>query len=381
MSKKILHGMVFLIAVSLVGQAYAACPPMMSPPDFTIMPDDNTQVLVAYSHHDRMQSLVIAPAFHGTATEFGMVLPLPDRPEITEAKESIFDDLNELTYFRTDIWESSHQAFSEGVTVIDTKDVGDFETTTLTAESSDALISWLDENGYEYTAKDAANFEYYVQKTGYYFVALKVNMGEAALDEHGGIDGRLRPVEFSFTSEAPMLPFRSMASDMEQMSLTLYTVSDYAYYVPGTNVSFAAPIHDSSFAHFVLERYDPAGKWLVRMDMDFDPLTIERNIVLSRADDIRDSVRINDDLLPSDSGVLAGTFPAIDLPPFAESVAPLKQQKSGIPADAIECAEDMQLMLRPNQQGACISADSITPLSEKQWQVSNHYTDELARIS
>ena len=151
-----LYGAVFLIMASLVGQAYAAHPPMMAPQDFTIMPDDNTQVPISYSHDDRMQRLVIAPAFHGTTTEFGMVLPLPDRPEITEAKESMFNDLNELNSAQLATLESSSR-FAEYLTIIETKDVGDFETTTLTAESSAVLIAWLDENGYAYTEQDAEN--------------------------------------------------------------------------------------------------------------------------------------------------------------------------------------------------------------------------------
>lgn len=394
-AKAILPAAALLIAVSMAAApAQAMCPVMMPPPLFTIMPDDNTQGLVVYSHEDRMETLVLEPSFHGTATDFGMVLPLPNKPEITEAKESIFTDLNEITggapgMFEDAFMSSAESSVEQSVRVIETKDVGDFKTTTLTADSSDALVAWLQENGYSYTQRDAENFEYYVQKTGYYFVALKVNMGEVSVDEGGQIDGRLKPIEFSFVSEAPMLPFRIMASDMEEMSFTLYTISDFPYFVPGTDTSFAGTIQHNTYEAGLLEQYGAAGKWLVRTEVDFDPLQVERNVVLSRADAITQagmgatSMVINPQDLPAGSGILAGSAGnTVDLAPFAESLSPLKQQKNGIPADSVECRPDMQLVLLPGyQKSACVSPDSASVLADMGWQPSTHRADELQRIA
>ena len=41
----------------------------------------------------------------------------------------------------------------------------------------------------------------------------------------------------------------------------------------------------------------------------------------------------------------------------------------------------MQLMLRPDMQGACIGGESIAALVEKKWQISEHRSGELLRIS
>ena len=75
---------------------------------------------------------------------------------------------------------ASAQATSvEGVTIVEQKDVGDFKTTTLTADAAEALVNWLQENNYAYSEKDSGNFEYYINQGGYFFVALKVNMEKA----------------------------------------------------------------------------------------------------------------------------------------------------------------------------------------------------------
>ena len=63
--------------------------------------------------------------------------------------------------------------------MVEKKDVGDFTTIVLTAETADALIEWLNGNGFEFKTEDRENFEYYVEKGGYYFVAMKVNMDRA----------------------------------------------------------------------------------------------------------------------------------------------------------------------------------------------------------
>ena len=150
-------------------------------------------------------------------------------------------------------------------------------------------------------------------------------MDEAALNEAGNIDGRLKQIEFAFASEAPMLPFKSMASDMERMSLTMYAVSDYAYYIPGTDITYTEQIPDNSCAHSILDEYDPVGKWPVRTEMSFDPQMIKENIVLSRTDRW---VCINDHLPPSDSGVLPGT-PICACRPLPRPYPRLSSRKSG----------------------------------------------------
>ena len=175
-------------------------------------------------------------------------MPLPNRPIINKAPEDMFDTLLEYTTIRYSGGSSLEEALklqsgaagsaADSVVVLERKDVGDFEAVVLTADSADALTEWLDGNGFEFKDEDRENFEYYVEKGGYYFVAMRINMDEADLDDDGMISGKLRPIEFVFESEYPMLPLRIMAHDMDPMRFTLHTLGIFPYYIPGVDVLF-----------------------------------------------------------------------------------------------------------------------------------------------
>ena len=331
-----------------------------------------------------METLVIQPAFSGNATEFGMVLPLPNRPEINEAPEDIFDVLKiHEDRFRPVIVFAPADSSGSGkkVTVIEQKTVGDFDTTLLTAESADDLVKWLNGRGFEYAGEDLANFEYFVEKGGYYFVAMKVNMNKADLNAQGEINGKLRPIEFVFESEYPMLPLRIMAGDMRSMNIALYTLGTFPYYVPGVDVVFMDRLDNDisdrdSLGPVLWERYDPLDKWLVRMNILFEPREIEKNLLLERLPVVNGAIRpigdmtrlsnrdafivmpviINRDLLPPGSGV----FP--EYANIGETAATFNQVMSyrdqtvhGIPSESIECRLGMHLILKLGGAGtACV---------------------------
>jgi len=382
-----------ILSLSSASQALAACPGMWAPPEFTVMPDDNTLALVVYSEKDKKEILVLEPAFHGSAQEFGMVLPVPNKPTLEEADEEIFQFLERYTTPTRVIassggWLSaSDESGSEGVTIIETKDVGDFSTVTLTAGDSSSLIDWLDENGYAYTEQDRENIEYYVEKQGYYVVAMKVNMENAKIDLQGNLEGKLRPIEFSFTSEQPMLPFRIMAHDMPTMSLTLYTLSDIAYFVSGTDVIYKEKLTDR-FLHKSLENYNPQGKWLIKMNFDFDPTKITKNIVLTRTTNLdtqsgQSNFKINTGDLPYQSGVLEGKSQTnIMLEDFSSVVPPIKQVALGISADSVDCKNNFQLLVKnEGQNSGCFKFNSVNQIIDRGWQISYGHLLELDRIS
>ena len=388
--------MLALVLSGLAVPAYAACPAWFPPLDHVIVPDDNAPVFVTYSESDRVETLVLLPEFSGTAAEFGMVLPLPGRPEINEAPEEMFDFLAEYTnrvfFERSPAFDSMAEGFAvseSSVVVIEQKDVGDFETTLLTASNAQDLVDWLNDRDFQFTEEDEDNFDYYVQKGGYYFVAMKVNMDEASIDESGGIDGELRPIEFVFPSEHPMLPLRIMSHDMDPMDFTLYTMTEFPYYIPGVDVIYSEKVGWRNYGEFwQLDRYDPFDKWFVRMNVEFDPRTIETNLLLQRADKLDNTnaldyiFRINPDQLPS-AGVIGGDAESnLFLGAFADAMTPREQTEHGIPPESIECDHPLKLMLRSDGQNtACVLPTSVSTLTERGWQVSTMRADELERLS
>ena len=452
-----------LILLNFTSPVFAACPPIFSPPSYTVIPDDDVQAFLTYSEPDRVETLVIQPAFSGNATEFGMVMPLPNRPEINEAQEDIFDVLMEYT--TPDFKKTSGDfMFRSGgsssrvqeVVVIEEKDVGDFKTTLLTAGNAEDLVEWLNERGFEYTQEDLANFEYYVEKGGYYFVAMKVNMNEADINSAGEINGKLRPIEFVFESEYPMLPLRIMAHDMDPMSFTLYTLGVFPYYVPGADTifmdkldrlnqdDFIAELQDSDFLTALYDQtagtvsweqfiqdlklshnlplsdkaklgsafwdmYDPLDKWLVRMNVLFDPRQIEKNLLLERLPIIDGSIHpldklvlppsstifngvkvviskpviINPELLPPGSGVSSEHASILQyMTVFGEVMSYHDQAMQGIPSQSIECKPAMHLILKPDGLNtACVKDSSIQTLTERGWQPSTMRSSEMERLS
>lgn len=445
-----------LILVGMATSAYAACPPSFTPPGYTVIPDDDVQAFLAYSEMDRTETLVIQPAFSGTATEFGMVMPLPARPTINEAPEDMFDVLLEYTTLRFDLGSRMLEdslripssTLDDDVVVIERKDVGDFTTTVLTAETAVGLVGWLNDNGFEFKTEDRENFEYYVEKGGYYFVAMKVNMDMADLDDDGMINGKLRPIEFVFESEYPMLPLRIMAHDMDPMSFTLYTLGAFPYYIPGVNILFMDivdkpapakatvlpsgtvqeskviprqvswnPITDVQYYDDPImdprsdedrlgeefwERYEPLDKWLIRMDVGFDPRGIEQNLILERIATVDDilphpghplriigtdviilaPIIINEKMLPSGSGVFAEYQSTLyDFPNVRETMSYRLQTEHGVQPQSIDCKSGMHLMLRPDGYNtACMMESSVPKLNERGWQESTIRADELNRL-
>ncbi len=384
-----------LILSGLIIPVFAACPPTFPPPGYAIIPDNDVQVFVTYSETDRIETLVVQPTFSGTATEFGMVMPIPNRPEINEAPEDLFVFLETYTrqLLRTPPLESSFglsTSSESSVVVIEQKDVGDFETTLLTAGNAKDLVDWLNSHNFQFTPQDESNFDYYVQKGGYYFVAMKVNMDEKDVDEEGNIDGKLRPIEFVFSSEHPMLPFRIMAHDMDPMSFTLYTLTEFPYYIPGVDIIFKGQLQEKKYGYGeALDKYEPTNKWLIRMNVEFDPRAIEKNLLLQRADSLGDAVsipdriKINPHLLPSDAGVIKGEAKEnFVIANFVDTMTPHEQANYGIPPESIECKNTLQLMLRSDgQNSSCMKESSVSSLTERGWKISSMKTDELERMS
>jgi len=299
----------FLLFTSV---ANAACPVGFAPPGRIYHPDDNTHSLIVFENG--LEKLILEPSFSGNATDYGLVLPLPSKPKITEAPEKLFQELEDLTApFRSRVEAHTLSVSRGGVRVIEHKDVGDFKTTTLTADSSTALIQWLDENNYRYNPTDKDNFEYYAQQGEYFFVAMKVNMEKARVDSRGFLKGKLKPIEFSFSTDRPMLPLRSMAGDTGQMRFTLYTLASDPYYIPGVEIFYSKKVSfkDLKTAPSLL-KYNALGQWLVRNEARFDPKEIGQDLFLERGNNnlvvesFRNTKRVNSHLLAANSGIIEG---------------------------------------------------------------------------
>jgi len=355
-------GLLLLLLLPVVA---AMCPVSFTPPNSFVHLTDDTQGLIVYDEDTQRQEFVVRQAYEGVASDFGLVLPTPGEPNFTERDEALFRQLHDMTKEPEDrnrlgggLMESHAADVGQEVEVIKTRDVGDFSATVLRADTADALVRWLQDNGYNYGNESEANFKYYIDQGGYYFTALKINVEEANCltrneyeqpqdmpdrlrdrsqdrpedDNHTGrcyLKGGLKPVEFEFTTDQPMLPLRIMSRPHDDSPISgsesntndghdhnheiqkpgnflLYTLSDQPLVIPGAKVKYADRI-DSTGGE--IAEYNPGGQFLVRQRFKFNAHKVQEDLFLDEAAPFfvprEDSTVINPDQTDTPNGMIA----------------------------------------------------------------------------
>ncbi|MFO1513174.1 MAG: DUF2330 domain-containing protein [Verrucomicrobiota bacterium] len=105
---------------------------------------------------------------------------------------------------------------ASGVTELATARVGAFETTTITARSSTALMGWLRANQFGVPANTEPVIADYV-KRGWVFVASKL-----ARDAAANATNSIHPLSFTFRTEQPVYPLRLTGVDNGPLQVELY---------------------------------------------------------------------------------------------------------------------------------------------------------------
>ena len=174
----------------------------------------------------------MASDYRGEASEFAMVVPVvdvPEREQINVANPGLVDHLDEYTAprlveyyddnpcdvarYRRDMvalsaapemamMEESEMAPEDlGVTIEAEYEVGEYDILILSAEESDGLITWLNQENYRIPDGAEEVVGAYLKRGMKFFVA-KVN-----LERHSG-SSVLRPIQVAYEDENFMLPIR-----------------------------------------------------------------------------------------------------------------------------------------------------------------------------
>ncbi|MGH9459799.1 MAG: DUF2330 domain-containing protein [Vicinamibacteria bacterium] len=185
---------------------------------------------VVLVRHDDKTVITMANDFRGDPQEFAVVIPVPtfiERGQIHVADKAILDHLDAYSsprlveYFdenpclyRTYAEDALAGAFrmqkaetdgarSLGVTIEAQYTVGEYDILILSAEESNGLETWLDENGYKMPLGASRVLGSYIRQNMRFFVA-KVN-----LDEQSRLGfNYLRPLQVAYESPKFMLPIR-----------------------------------------------------------------------------------------------------------------------------------------------------------------------------
>jgi hypothetical protein len=211
-----------VLALTLVGgwKAYAACC------YFSALGADVNQpaqkAFITWSPEEQIESFTVQPRFEGNALDFGMVIPTPGRPKLTEMPRDFFKELAVFTILRPmplDKYKPFPFAMAGGppstrrgqendssVRIIEAGVVGSLEYKIVTADRSDDLYQWLKQNRYAYSG-DEETLGIYVAKK-WVFTVMRIDPGQMKQGPDGKYLGEVTPTRFTFSSPALLYPLR-----------------------------------------------------------------------------------------------------------------------------------------------------------------------------
>jgi hypothetical protein len=182
--------------------------------------DPHQDIIVVWK--DNVETYVFQPIFCGTATDFGLILPVPatlsQAPSLTDqqafttaaalsepTKRQVVQQNGGIGCGTSAGGMGGKAATVDTTTVVASGQVGFLDWKQLKADTTASFTDWLTANAYPYSSMDASVFSYYVQK-GWYFVAFKIS--QEAAPGGGTICRALGPVALSFPTPEPVVPSR-----------------------------------------------------------------------------------------------------------------------------------------------------------------------------
>lgn len=182
-------------------------------------------------YEDGKEDLVLQVAYEGEVTDFAWVVPVPARPEVDKVEGALFHELSELTDIQEEHGaegeaEEEVGAMAPSVVVLERKQVGHYDVSVLAATEADALVNWLDENGYAQPEGAQEVLNHYVEQAWYY-VAMRINTASEAVAEKLR-SGIIAPLRLTFSAEHIVYPFRISALNPGGTEVLLYVAAAHA---------------------------------------------------------------------------------------------------------------------------------------------------------
>lgn len=248
--------------------------------------------------HEDAETLVIDTSFVGEGTDFAWVVPLPAKPDVQPVAAGVFDCLQAafapkvkrlstflpiavaawlliaaaLAHCRPllrdtvlvlitglfllvlDISLGTLRGFSSAPTaavqVLDRRQVGSFEVTTLGADDAKALSEWLTSNGFAVSTKAQGAIDSYIAD-GWVFVASKLKR-DASSDK----PVRPHPLAFTFPTQKHVYPMRLTGVEADRpLDLELYVFGANEAHMPGLRCERSDSVRTPSPGEESLNRY------------------------------------------------------------------------------------------------------------------------------
>lgn len=173
---------------------------------------------------EKVESFTVQPMFEGNAEDFGMVVPTPAQPKLSEAHRDFFKSLAVYTIlkpmdvkkFKSGRWAvGGAKSTAEGavdilrkssVKVLESGVVGSLDYKVIEANDAEALFTWLKDNKYAYSG-DRETLDFYVKKR-WYFTVMKIDPKQMKKRADGTYAGEVTPTRFTFESDKLIYPLR-----------------------------------------------------------------------------------------------------------------------------------------------------------------------------
>ena len=215
------------VPLYLASTAPACCP---VPPSGKPVVNADQTVVILWDAATKTQHFIRQASFKSEADDFGFLVPTPTQPELNESGDAAFPFLKKLTEPETQRVPrpsgGMHCACGDGppatgrsnmaaVVVLEEKLVAGFKAVVLEADSSTALVNWLNDHGYAFSPEVEAWAKPYVD-AGWKITALKVAKGDDATADKSVAASALR---LTFKTDRPLFPYREPDSQSPAQAL------------------------------------------------------------------------------------------------------------------------------------------------------------------
>ena len=204
-----------LALLALMPRPAAACGGMFCD---AVAPVDQAAERILFAFEDDEVTVEVQITYDGRDDNFAWVVPVPGEPELFVSNDALFTQIANATVPTYSLTfdsrggggcggmvaydmavEAGDIDSGYGVAVVSESTVGPYDTVVLQADDSEALVTWLQEQGYNLPSTLDAALEPYVA-SGQYFVALKLSSDKDT--------GDLAPLGMRYPATSASIPLQ-----------------------------------------------------------------------------------------------------------------------------------------------------------------------------
>ena len=218
------------------------------------------KVFITWDPVEKIETFTVQPKFEGNARDFGMVIPTPSQPKLSEMPRDFFKHLAVYSIMKKrefpvskllptplptdfaraagrlavgEVGSSGPRPKKESTIIIrESGVVGSLDYKIIEAGRADDLFQWLKDNQYSY-AGDEATLNHYVQKK-WLFTVMKIDTMQMKRNKDGTFDGEVTPTRFRFASDKLVYPLKiTQISVREKTEALFYVQAPFKVDLPG----------------------------------------------------------------------------------------------------------------------------------------------------